>query len=118
MKKLIVLLSLAMSVSAMAASDYSCGGTEPFWDLTIKGNAVTYNEFMADETTKTEEILTRKTAHGLVEDFAFEVKTSSMTASVVKDATCSDGMSEQTYSHAILLNVDGAVLYGCCNPAK
>ncbi len=117
MKKLIVLLSLAMSASAMAA-DYSCGGTEPFWDLSIKGNTVTYNEFLADESTKTEEIISRKDAHGLVSEFAFEVKSASMTASIVTDATCSDGMSESTYTHAILLNVDGAVVYGCCNPAK
>ena len=63
MKKFIAALSIVLSFSSMAA-DYSCSGTEPFWDLKLEGNTVTFNEFMADESTTKEEVISRVDAQG------------------------------------------------------
>lgn len=117
MKKLIVLLSLVMSASAMASTDFSCSGTEPFWDLSIKGNEMSYNLFMSDETTKTEEVISRQTAIGVSEDYALVVKTATSSATIIT-GECSDGMSDTIYSNHIIYNSGDAVLYGCCNPVK
>lgn len=119
MKKLIFLISLltlAMSASAMAA-DLSCSGTEPFWDLKIKGNTVVYNGFFNDETTTTEKIISKTDAAGLAEDFAFVIKTPNASATIVT-GECSDGMSETVYEKHIVYKTNDSVLYGCCNPAK
>ncbi len=116
MKKLIVLLSIVMS-SSLLASDLSCGGTEPFWDLEIKGSTVTYNGFFADETTTKEEIVSKTNAAGLADDFAFVIKTPNATATIVT-GECSDGMSDTIYSQHIMYTTADSVLYGCCNPAK
>ncbi|MBC7713267.1 MAG: hypothetical protein H7177_08005 [Rhizobacter sp.] len=117
MKKLIILLSLAMSVSAMAASDFSCGGTEPFWDLTIKGDTVTYNAVMSDDSIKTEQVTSRVNAAGTQEDYAVIVKTET-TSSTILAGECSDGMSDTVYSHNIILTTGDQVLVGCCNQIK
>lgn len=117
MKNLIALLALTLSFSAMAASDLSCGGTEPFWDLKLEGKTVTFNEFMADETTTKEEVTSRVDAHGYAPDFAFVVKTANATATIVT-GECSDGMSDTVYEKHIMYTTKDSVLYGCCNPLK
>ncbi|QDK40417.1 hypothetical protein DOM21_02895 [Bacteriovorax stolpii] len=113
MKKTIALMSMLLSLSAMAA-DYSCSGTEPFWDLKIEGNTVTFNEFMADETTTKEEIISRVDAQGLAPDFAFVVETKNAKATIVT-GECNDGMSDNIYEKHIMYTTGNSVLYGCCN---
>ncbi|MBY0416410.1 MAG: hypothetical protein K2Q18_19700 [Bdellovibrionales bacterium] len=114
MKKIIALLTLTVSITAMAdTTNYKCFGTEPFWDFKIKENQTVFNEMFEDET-KTETILSRVTAANVGDNTAFVVKTKSTTATVVAGA-CSDGMSDETYSHHIVLENDTSVLYGCCN---
>ena len=116
MKTIIALLALTLSVSAMAA-DYSCGGTEPFWDLEIQGNTLTFNKMMDEGTAKPEEILSRVNAHGTGHEFAFVVKTEKSTATIIT-GECSDGMSDNVYTNHIMLTTGDQVLYGCCNQLK
>lgn len=116
MKKLIVLLAMATSFSAMAA-DLSCGGTEPFWDLEIKGNTVIYNSFFEDDSTTREAIISKTDGAGLAPDFAYVVKTANATATIIT-GECSDGMSDTVYEKHIMYTTATSVLYGCCNPAK
>lgn len=117
MKKIITLLALTLSVSAMASSDLSCSGTEPFWDLKIVGNTVTFNQLLADDSTTQEEVVSRVDAHGYATDFAFVVKTENATATIVT-GECSDGMSDNVYEKHIMYTTKDSVLYGCCNSLK
>ncbi|MBC7427920.1 MAG: hypothetical protein H7336_04855 [Bacteriovorax sp.] len=101
----------------MAASDFSCGGTEPFWDLTIKGSTVTYNAFLADESIKVEKIISRTQAAGTQEDTAVVIKSETLTSTILA-GECNDGMSDNIYSHRIVLTSGDSVLTGCCNQVK
>lgn len=116
MKKLIVLLAMTLSVSAMAI-DYQCAGTEPFWGMTIKGDKLSY-DYSADEpVNKTEKIVSKKLMAARPEAFGVVAKTKNVTATVILNDQCSDGMSDEIYSHSVALDVRGlsGVLEGCCN---
>lgn len=117
MKKIIALLTLTLSLTAMADTNYTCFGTEPFWDLKIEDDKVIFNGIFNDETTKTEEIISKTQASGTNLDFAFVVKTTTTSSSVIT-RDCSDGMSENVYSKEIVFSSGDQVLYGCCNEVK
>lgn len=121
MKKLITLLALTVSASAMA-TDYKCSGTEPFWGMSIEGDKLSY-DYPADEpVNKTEKIISKKLMAARPEAFGVVAKTKKATATIVLNDQCSDGMSDETYSHSAVLDVKGlsVALEGCCNvvPAK
>lgn len=121
MKSLLVLLAMTASVSAMA-TDYKCSGTEPFWGMSVNGNKISYDYYLDTEVNKTEEILSKKLMAARPEAFGVVVSTEKVTATIVLNDQCSDGMSEQIYSHSVVLDVKDfpMVLEGCCNevPAK
>lgn len=102
----------------MAAADFSCFGTEPFWNLSIKGDVTAYQTYMTDESATVEPVLSRVNAVGVGEDYAILIKTANTSAAILTDASCTDGMSDNTYSKAILFSVGKTVLYGCCNEVK
>lgn len=116
-KKLAILLTFSFAVSAMAESNYSCGGTEPFWGLTIKGNKMSVSAPLGDEAV-VEEITSRTSAAGTGEEYVFVAKTQNMSATIVT-GECSDGMSDEVFSHHIVYTTgssdDIGVYYGCCN---
>lgn len=116
MKKLILLLALSFSVSAMAI-DYTCSGTEPFWGMSIKGEKLSYDYYGEVEVNKTEKILSKKFMAARPEAFGVVAKTRKVTATIVLNDQCSDGMSDQTYSHSVVLDIKALpmVLEGCCN---
>lgn len=115
MKKFIALLTLTASVSAMA-TDYTCSGTEPFWGMSIKGDKLSYDYYGEVEVKKTETILSKKLMAARPEAFGVVAKTKRVTATIVLNDQCSDGMSDQTYSHSVVLDVKALpmVLEGCC----
>ena len=121
MKKLILLVTMSLSVSAMA-TDYKCSGTEPFWGMSIKGDKLSYDYYGEVEINKTEKILSKKLMAARPEAFGVVAKTRKVTATIVLNDQCTDGMSEETYSHSVVLDVKALpmVLEGCCNevPAK
>lgn len=117
MKKMITLLTLAFSLSAMASSDYACGGTEPFWNMKLEGDKITFNAMMEDQYSTTRDVLARTDAAGMSADFAFVVKARNMNATIIT-GECNDGMSDIVYSKHIVLTFGETVLYGCCNPIK
>jgi len=121
MKLLLVLLTMTLSVSAMA-TDYTCSGTEPFWGMSIKGDKLSYDYYGEVEVKKTEKILSKKLMAARPEAFGVVAKTKKVTATIVLNDQCSDGMSDQIYSHSLVLDVKALpmVLEGCCieTPAK
>lgn len=116
MKKFIALLSLTLSLTAMADTNYSCLGTEPFWGLKIEGENATFSNPVTD-TAKVEQVTSRTSAAGVQEDFAFILTTENALAAI-SQTECSDGMSDNVYSHQIIYKNADSVLYGCCNIIK
>lgn len=112
MKKMIVILALSCSFTAMANTSYQCFGTEPFWGMELVDNKLVLDLF--DETKNTETVLSRDTAAGMANEFAFIAKTKNSTATIVT-GECSDGMSDNVYSHHVVYTDGKVVLYGCCN---
>jgi uncharacterized membrane protein len=117
MKKLILLTTFILSFSAMASTDYSCFGTEPFWGLSITGNVMTSELNLENESNKSEEVVSRQTAIGVGLDYVLVVKTATASATIVT-GECSDGMSDTIYTNHIVYNSQNTVLYGCCNAVK
>lgn len=113
MKKLITILALTLSFSAMSA-EYSCFGTEPFWGLKLTETSTVFSSPIED--TETTEAVTSKTnAIGYADEFAFVVKTDKGSLASVTTGECSDGMSDNVYpKHITYINNDGNVFYGCC----
>jgi uncharacterized membrane protein len=117
MKTTIALMALAFSMATASASEYSCFGTEPFWGAKITDTQISVDNF---ETTTTAPITYRETAAGVGDEYAFVVKSEKLSASIIT-GECSDGMSENVYTHHVIL--EGAdsysrPFYGCCNKVK
>jgi uncharacterized membrane protein len=112
-KKILSLLVLSFSINAFAGSDFTCGGTEPFWSLYLVGNEVSLSMPLGDEPTK-EQVISRINATNIAEDVAFVIKTETASLTIIAGA-CSDGMSEDIYTHHIVYNSGDSMIYGCCN---
>lgn len=118
MKKLLFTLILtAFTTTSFAASNWKCVGTEPFWGATILDNKVVFASPELERPVSSS-IVSLQTAAGVGPDFAFVVKTQNLTATVVSGA-CTDGMSDNEYTHHIVIDRGNTrVLYGCCNQMK
>lgn len=116
MKILILFLTMFLSTPAVAI-DYLCSGTEPFWGMKIEGHKLSYEYYGEEEVKKTGKILSRKLMAARPESFGVVAKTKKVTATIVLNDQCSDGMSEETYSHSVVLDIKALpmALEGCCN---
>jgi len=109
MKTLIILATMALSVSAMAG-DHQCGGSNPSWELTIKATSI------VTKSGATDSITSRKQAINTKNDSALVVKTASGATATLVGGECTEGVWSDIYSkHIIYTTADGQVLYGCCN---
>lgn len=108
MKKLIALLTIALSVSAMA-STHTCGGSNPSWELTVSDKALV-------SKTATETLTSKVQAINTSNDYAFVAKTASGATVTVIGGECTNGQYDSIYlRHIIYTTADGKVLYGCCD---
>ena len=110
MKKFIALLSLTLTFSVMADTNFACLGTEPFWGLTVEGSNATFTS-ASDATQTTETALITTVAGNTV------VTTESAKATIIA-GECNDGMSDNVYSSSIEYKIGASTLYGCCNKIK
>lgn len=115
MKTILATLLLTLSLTAMADTNYSCFGTEPFWGIEVKGDSVTFNPY--DLVPATEKITSRENALGVTEGYALMITTATTTTAITT-AECNDGMSDNVYTHTVLYKTPDALFYGCCNIAK
>ena len=146
MKKMGELLSLAfvlglvVSVSAHAkegakrklaetapATKFICGGTEPFWSLTIDGKKLTYKDPVLDVDNKKGETFTTagaEGAQGIGNNHAVVYRTTNnkvvvtMLSAQMANGKCSDGMSEKEYGYHMFLIKGKNVYAGCCDASK
>jgi uncharacterized membrane protein len=114
MTKIIATLAVLMVTSTVHAAVFNCIGTEPFWTAQINTTAqVTKLQLNESQGATISTKITQ--AAGTTGDYAFTAEGKYVTLSVVTDATCNDGMSDKTYTHAVLLKRAGtSPLYGCC----
>lgn len=120
--KFLVLASLLSAFSAMANDRQvpvlSCFGTEPFWGLqTDTKGFLSFGELGSD--TKKFYSKTKMTnADGTSGTFAFQIEAKDMLNNSLKlnvvQTECNDGMSDNIYPYTALVDVDGAILFGCC----
>lgn len=113
--KLTLATLIAFTSLSSFASTLKCVGTEPFWGAEITDKVVRYSDPVNENMSL--KILSKKNAIGFAEGAAFVVKTKYASAAVTM-GECSDGMSDEVYSHTIVLEMNGNVLAGCCNKAE
>lgn len=114
MKVLMVILTLLTAVSAHAKT-LSCGGTEPFWGATINldNGVVKINEPSKEKGVAIKTIIT--SAAGTAGDYAFIAKGKHTAMVVIHNPTCTDGMSEETYTHSVMMiGYKSQPWFGCC----
>ncbi|MFT6071444.1 MAG: putative membrane protein [Bacteriovoracaceae bacterium] len=127
MRNLFIMACLALSISGLQAETLNCGGTEPFWNLTIDESSekITYDDFSGEESDSTvyKKLKVKTTSNDLSVRF-FKAKKGLRGQDVASafvsktDGTyrsfCSDGMSDFNYQYEIFANIEGKILQGCC----
>lgn len=112
--KHILILGVVM-VAGLAHADLKCGGTEPFWNLTIGSHTAAYEDMEGKNvqfgTVTVQDA--RGIKPGIVRKYDFKNAQSTADAVVLKQS-CSDGMSDVTYPYAITLTIMKTVFSGCC----
>ncbi len=111
MKTLIALAITLFSANSFAA-DLICGGTEPFWDATVKNGALTFNNPEIGKPVALK-ILSTADAAGYAAGNISVISTKYSRLTIVA-GKCNDGMSPTRYSHHAVLEVNGMLLGGCC----
>lgn len=96
-----------------------CFGTEPFWGTEIDAKGfLSYSDPIMD-TKKFYSKTTLKNAHGTSADFAFQIVAQDMAKKTLKlnvvKQSCNDGMSDEIYPYTTLVDIEGEILFGCCD---
>lgn len=103
-----------LAIGAASAADYECRGTEPFWAVTLQAKRLAYsNPELHRPTVLT--VTSVRQAAGRTPNYVSVIKTRNTTLTLTSDTTCSDGMSELTYTHRAVYDIGGKILEGCCN---
>lgn len=111
-------------IATSEAKDFDCGGTEPFFNVKIRGKRLEYNDPLVSSKVKKYNTSGPRDAAGLSSGNVFTYTDKNKTIlltllnSTMAGGTCSDGMSEQVYSHHLILVQDDHTYYGCCNAVK
>lgn len=103
---------------AFPPSDYSCFGTEPFWDISVIGEDVQWSALGEDTISMTRDW----TGTPMRQDrFAMRAFGDlSFVSLLVREQICSDGMSDRVYGLEVDVILDGSgnmgtlVYSGCC----
>lgn len=113
MKKLFFILTVSMFTLSAFASDINCGGTEPFWSVSVKNGILKYQDPSSLKALSLKVVSTQDAA-GYTPGNIQVIKTKFTRLSLVA-GQCNDGMSDEVYSHHAIYEKDGVVLGGCCN---
>lgn len=114
MKILIITLTL-LTTTTLQAKVLSCVGTEPFWGATINldNGVVKIDEPSIEKGIAIKTVIT--SAAGTAGDYAFVAKGKHTSMVVMHNTTCTDGMSEETYTHSVMMiGYKSQPWFGCC----
>lgn len=113
----------ASAASAQQGASLRCGGTEPFWGLTITAQAMWFTNFDQQRVdlvlVKPEGAMARPLDNVRVYRTRRAKGAGAVTLVVKRNyESCSDGMSDKRYAYdAVYIGPEG-VLEGCCSWAK
>jgi uncharacterized membrane protein len=118
------LLSTCVSICATPAwaDPFKCGGTEPFWDLSISDREISYESSSLASSFKLEPTAP-ESARGAAADYVLVYRTrivgvrdEPVTLVLQKslESKCSDGMSETRFPFYVVFITRRNVLTGCC----
>lgn len=122
MKNLLIFALVTIFSSSLYASNtphLRCFGTEPFWKITTDTKGFLSMTDIMTDTNKFYSKTVLKNAQGTSADFAFQIEArdqgnNTLKLNIVK-TTCNDGMSDNSYLYTALVDVEGKILFGCCN---
>ena len=106
-------LACAFFLVSTQAFAINCHGTEPFWGAEITSDQVVYESPDLTEPM-TYSITSVGAAAGYVSDFIQIYQNNNGPVAIVKNQTCSDGMSDFDYPKEVIIFTGTATLYGCC----
>lgn len=116
-KALLTILCFMVAGPAMAASNYKCIGTEPFWNISVAGDSVKVRA--PGEQDVTLKIAQRLYPQGMSESIGEAIiaqnEKSAVHMTVRADGKCNDGMSDKLYSHEVWVTLNNKLLVGCCD---
>ncbi len=118
MKSTLTLMLCLASFSVFAKTTLDCGGTEPFWGIKVDQNGFVKYSSPDMENPKFFSKSTKISAAGTGANFAYQLIATNMKNESIKlnitTAECNDGMSDEIYPQTVLVEDNGAILYGCC----
>ena len=109
-----ILLTLVVGLFSTQALAFNCHGTEPFWGAEVTDSMVTL-EAVDKPEKQTYQIKNVEAAIGTPNVTAYS--DSRGPVAVVKQASCSDGMSDDEFGQEVMIFTTDGVLYGCCGAA-
>jgi uncharacterized membrane protein len=109
LKTLVAALFLA-SLNANAA--LNCVGAEPFWNLQVEAKTMKFTDTQ-DLKGSVLKILSSTEAAGMATNVA-TVRKSKFSRLTTIQGECSDGASDEAYTHHAIFEMNNTVLYGCC----
>ena len=101
-----------------APGNVHCGGTEPFWGLTVDGDSAIYS---TPEEEQAMSVVSVRRGENRINVWGYQMLSeinASATALLVYNEQCSDGMSDFTYAFEVYLmgiRDDAGPLQGCCS---
>jgi uncharacterized membrane protein len=114
------LFASPLAVSAEAKTNFKCHGTEPYWSLDIKDNAVSLSQ-MGQQKIVLDHVRSTNT-EGMNKDFmriyrSHMGKDNKSVVILIKDNPegCTDGMSNKVYGHDAIVILPSKSFVGCCS---
>lgn len=97
----------------LGTADFAAIGTEPFWNVTVRGNRAVYT---TPENQKGRAVTVKRITYARGVEFAGDLDGGVFWLNI-RPGKCSDGMSDKTYPMTASLRVRGKTVQGCAEPA-
>lgn len=97
----------------MGTADFAAVGTEPFWNVTVRGTNAVYT---TPENQRGRSLTVRRITYARGVEFAADLDGRVFWLNI-RPGQCSDGMSDKRYPMTATLRVRGQTLQGCAEPA-
>lgn len=102
----------AAPVEEAKLGDYKAGGTEPFWNVDIKGEEISFSTVDGDNNFSLPVARMKATETGWTVKGFSDVH--NINLYITTGEECSDGMSDRTYADTVKVEVSkGGTLNGC-----
>lgn len=97
---------------------FQCGGTEPFWSVSLSRDGANYSdpEIENGKTLSVEKTVVAQARPGIPFLYRLKDQTGAAYQAVVSQREwCSDGMSDFDYAFEVMFSSDSSLMQGCCS---